>query len=110
MNRISQNLLALLIGLVIGALGTVVHNFALGWFPLGLLVALLGSASATRIIGVRFARRGVRFWFLLGWSAIVFRAATFGNSDELLIMSNNAGNAYLALGFALVLGNIWARI
>ena len=110
MKRGAMNIIALGCGLFIGALGTLVHNITLGWFPLGLLIAIVGSGAASKVIGVRFGRRGVRFWFFVGWMLIVLRAAIFGNSDELLIMANSTGNAFLGLGFLVVLLTIWSRI
>lgn len=110
MTRGLSNIVALGSGLIIGALGTVVHNLTFGWFPFGLIIAIFGSAAASKVIGVRFGRRGVRFWFFVGWTLIVLRAAIFGNSDELLIMANGTGNTYLGLGFLVVLLTIWARV
>jgi hypothetical protein len=110
MRRLIENFSTFTAGVIIGALGVVVHNFSIGWFPLGLIAALVGSFAATRVIGIYLGRRGVRLWFLLGWTFIALRGGIFGNSDELLIMSNGAGNAFLGLGFLLVLVGIWARI
>lgn len=110
MRRSLENLFAIIAGAIIGGLGTVVHNFSLGWFPLGVLVALLGSFAASKVVGIRTGRRAIRIWFLLGWTLIVLRASIFGNSDELLIMANGAGNAYLGLGFLLVVIAIWTRL
>jgi hypothetical protein len=108
--RSLENPLALVSGIIIGTLGTIVHNLSIGWFPYGLIIALAGSYGASKLVGVQAGRRGVRFWFFIGWLLITLRGAIFGNSDELLIMANNAGNAYLGLGFLLVLASIWARI
>lgn len=109
MRRVLENLTGLVSGVVIGTFGVVIHNFSVGWFPLGLIIALLGSASANSALGIYWGRRGVRFWFLLGWTLIALRGGVFGNSDELLIMANGAGDAYLGLGFLLVLATIWTR-
>lgn len=110
MRLIFENLIAIIAGVIIGGLGTVVHNFSLGWFPLGVIVALLGSYAASKALGIRFGRRAVRIWFLIGWTLIVLRASIFGNSDELLIMANGPGNAYLGLGFLVVVITIWTRL
>lgn len=110
MRRLFENLFAIAAGVIIAVFGTVIHNYSIGWFPFGVMVAVLASASASILLGIRCGRRGVRFWFLVGWIAIVLRAATFGNSDELLIMANGPGNGYLGLGFLVVLLSIWARI
>lgn len=110
MRRVLENLTGLVGGIVVGTLGVLVHNLSLGPVPYGVIAALLGSVAASLAIGSRAGRRGVRFWFLLGWAVIALRASIFGNSDELLIMANGQGNTYLGLGFLLVLLTIWARI
>ena len=110
MKRLVENLSSLAVGIVIAALAIVVHNFAIASVPVGLLVGLAASVAASKVLGVRFGRRGVRLWFLIGWTALTLRASIFGNGDELLIMANGAGNAFLSLGFLLVLITIWTRL
>ena len=110
MKRVLESGLAIGAGVCIAALATVVHNYTIARFPIGLVVAIAGSAATSRFLGVRFGRRGVRFWFFVGWTALVLRAAIFGNSEELLIMANGTGNTFLGLGFVVVLLTIWSRI
>lgn len=110
MKRFTENVLAIVFGIFISGLGVLIHNYRIGWFPAGLIVALLGTYSASRIIGARYGRRGARFWFLVGWTAIALRGASFGNGDELLIMANGPGNAFLGLGFLLVVLSIGTRL
>lgn len=43
--RIGSWIVALLVGLVYGVAGTVAHAYTLGWFPLGLLLAVIGAAA-----------------------------------------------------------------
>ena len=110
MSRLFGNLFAIGSGILAGALAILIHNFYIGWLPLGLIVGLLGCLATSQLIGVQFGRRGVRFWFVLGWTVIALRAATFGNGDELLIMANGAGNTFLGLGFLLMVISIWVRL
>jgi hypothetical protein len=42
---------ALLVGAAYGLAGTIAHSFTLGWFPLGLILALIGSGAL--LIAVR---------------------------------------------------------
>jgi hypothetical protein len=105
-----ENLFAIFAGAIIGTAGALVHNLALGPVPIGVIAAIAGSVAASLYIGSRMGRRSARFWFLLGWGALTLRASIFGNSDELLVMANGPGNAYLGLGFLLVLISIRARI
>ncbi|WP_426320234.1 DUF6113 family protein [Microbacterium sp. E-13] len=43
--RIGSWIVALVVGLVYGVAGTVAHSYAIGWFPLGLLLAVIGSGA-----------------------------------------------------------------
>ena len=43
--RIGSWIIALLVGLVYGVAGTVAHAYEIGWFPLGLILAVVGSAA-----------------------------------------------------------------
>ena len=43
--RIGTWIIALFVGAVYGIAGTIAHAYTLGWFPLGLLLALIGSGA-----------------------------------------------------------------
>lgn len=43
--RIGTWIVALVVGLVYGVAGTIAHAYTLAWFPLGLILALVGSAA-----------------------------------------------------------------
>lgn len=43
--RIATWIIALLVGLVYGAAGTIAHGYALGWFALGLVLAVIGCGA-----------------------------------------------------------------
>ena len=43
--RIVTWVVALLVGAVYGLAGTIAHTFTVGWFPLGLILAIIGSAA-----------------------------------------------------------------
>lgn len=44
-SRVLTWVIALVVGVVYGLAGTIAHAFELGWFPLGLVLAVLGSAA-----------------------------------------------------------------
>lgn len=44
-SRIATWVVAFLVGAAYGLAGTIAHSFTLAWFPLGLLLALIGSAA-----------------------------------------------------------------
>jgi hypothetical protein len=43
--RILTWIVALLVGAVYGLAGTIAHTFTIGWFPLGLILAIIGTAA-----------------------------------------------------------------
>lgn len=45
LSRTATWLVAFLVGAVYGLAGTIAHSYRLGWFPLGLVLAIIGSAA-----------------------------------------------------------------
>jgi hypothetical protein len=43
--RVATWVVAFLVGAVYGLAGTIAHAYKIGWFPLGLILALIGSAA-----------------------------------------------------------------
>ena len=50
--RVGTWLVALLVGAVYGLAGTIAHAYELAWFPLGLVLAIIGCAGL--LVAVRF--------------------------------------------------------
>lgn len=44
-SRLGTWLVALLVGIVYGVAGTIAHAFEIGWFPLGLILAVVGIVA-----------------------------------------------------------------
>lgn len=61
LSRIATWLVAFLVGAVYGLAGTISHSFRLGWFPLGLILAIIGSAALLAAVRLLTADR---------WSAL----------------------------------------
>lgn len=96
---------ALLSGVVLGFTGVVLHN---AFAPVGLIAALLATFFGIKLIGEKSGSRSEKVIAGIGWSAIFFKAASTGNSYELLIVGNSTGNFYLFAGFiALLAAIIW---
>lgn len=55
--RLGTWVVALLVGIVYGLAGTIAHSFTLGWFPLGLILAILGSAALLAAVRLLTADR-----------------------------------------------------
>jgi hypothetical protein len=61
---------ALLVGAAYGLAGTIAHSFTLGWFPLGLILALIGSGALLIAVRLLTADR----WATLATGAGLFIA------------------------------------
>src|SRR6476660_9906671 len=55
--RLGTWLVALIVGAVYGLAGTIAHSFTLGWFPLGLVLAIIGSAALLAAVRLLTADR-----------------------------------------------------
>jgi hypothetical protein len=45
LSRVATWVVAFLVGAVYGLAGTIAHAYTIGWFPLGLVLAIIGSAA-----------------------------------------------------------------
>lgn len=100
-----------LLGVFAGACTAVLATLIHAWiFPAGIIIAISGSVAVSFLLGQYFGSRILKVGFAFGWLGLIVRAATFGNSDELLISNNPAGNLLLTLGFFAVLIGIGARV
>ncbi len=55
--RLGTWLVALAVGLVYGLAGTIAHSYTLGWFPVGLLLAMVGCAALLAAVRLLTADR-----------------------------------------------------
>lgn len=55
--RIGTWVVAFIVGAVYGVAGTIAQGFALGWLPLGLLIAIVGSAALVAAVRLLTADR-----------------------------------------------------
>ena len=54
--RVGTWVVALVVGTVYGLAGTIAHAYQLGWFPLGLVLAIVGCAALLVAVSVPFSR------------------------------------------------------
>ena len=55
--RLATLLVAFFVGAVYGLAGTIAHAYRLGWFPLGLVLAIVGSAALLTAVRLLTADR-----------------------------------------------------
>ena len=66
--------------------------------PVGLILALVGSAATIWAIGRQFGARKYKLVASLAWGLILWRASTFGVGNELLVQANAQGSALVFVG------------
>ncbi len=94
LTRIGTWVVALVVGVVYGLAGTIAHSFELGWFPLGLVLAIVGCSAL--LVAVRLLT-GDR------WAAL---ATGFGMVGATLVFSQRGpGGSVIVPETAL--GTIW---
>ena len=92
--RVGTWFVALLVGAVYGLAGTIAHSYELGWFPLGLVLAIVGSAGL--LVAVRFLTAD-------RWAAL---ATGLGMMTSTLVFSGKGpgGSVIVPEG---ALGSVW---
>lgn len=57
LSRIASWVVAFVVGAVYGLAGTIAHAYTIGWFPLGLVLAIIGSAALLAAVRLLTADR-----------------------------------------------------
>jgi hypothetical protein len=89
---------SLLLGAIIGFVGVLLHN---AFPPFGIILAILTTAVGINFAGQLFGFRKYKIITAVAWIAVALRAGSYGQSHEILIISNTNGNVFL-LGGLLV--------
>ena len=106
-SRIAKVLRALFVGTFLGFIGVFFHN---SFSPLGLVIALFESGLGFYYFAKFYPGKFIHFAAFFAWMAIVYRAATFGVSNEILVEGNINGFIFLLGGmFFNLLGLIFAK-
>ena len=90
---------SVLFGALIAFSATLLHNYLP---PFGFVASLLLTYLGIRVVGQNLYY--LRYQVLAGatWLAVVIRAGTPGDGDELLIYGNTYGNLFLLGGFIAI--------
>ena len=83
------------LGLLAGIAAVLLHIF---YPPVGLVIAILGSASTIWAIGRHYGARSFKLSESIAWALILWRASSFGVGNELLVQGNPEGSALVFLG------------
>lgn len=101
-----RSLLSLIFGAFAGVIAVLLHQ---SLPPVGVITSLLFSYISIWIIGRHYGSRRYKWIAAIGWVAVIFRAATFGEGQELLVQGDGVGSTLLLLGTLVVLAAIAAR-
>ena len=106
-SRIAKVLRALFVGTFLGFIGVFFHN---SFSPLGLVIAIFEGGLGFYYFAKFYPGKFMHFAAFFAWVAIVYRAATFGISNEILVEGNINGFIFLLGGmFFNFLGLIFAK-
>jgi len=98
---------AVIFGALIGYCGVLLHNFMP---PFGFLTTLILTFLGIKVVRQRFFYLRYQIYAAAAWLAVVVRAGTPGNGDEILVYGNTYGNLFLLGGFiSIVLALFSAR-
>ncbi|MCP2284796.1 hypothetical protein APR04_003719 [Promicromonospora umidemergens] len=96
-----RTLLAVLLGVVMGGLGTVVHRFGDDSWYLGLLLALALTAAAG-VLARAWAGYGTLLGFGVGWVAMVQALSLPGSGGDVVVPAGVLGMVWSYVGVAVV--------
>lgn len=77
--------------------------------PFGVIASLLFTYLAIWLVGRTFGSRRYKWWATFAWIIVLFRAATFGAGQELLVQGDGVGSTLLLLGTLIALAAVAAR-
>jgi hypothetical protein len=101
-----KSLLALISGAGAALIAILLHQSIP---PFGVSASLLFTYIAIWSVGRRFGNRRYKWWATLGWVIVIFRGATFGAGQELLVQGDGVGSTLLLLGTLTSLAAVAAR-
>jgi hypothetical protein len=87
------------LGVLSGIAAVLLHIF---FPPVGLVIALLGSASTIWAIGRHYGSRRLKLIASIAWGLVIWRASSFGVGNELLVQGNSEGSALVFVGLILL--------
>lgn len=92
--------LSFFIGITTGVAATLLHLF---FPPVGIFLAIVGTLTAIWAVGRGFGNRRFKLIASTAWILVMYKAATLGSGQELLVQGDT-------LGMALIFGGLVAII
>lgn len=101
---------ALVVGAVYGTAATVAHSYAIGWFPLGLILATVGCAAL--LVALRLMT-GDRWMALAGGLGILLVAFLFSNTGpggSAIVAPQSQATEWIAVAWTLIVPAMLALV
>ncbi|MCW3491733.1 DUF6113 family protein [Microbacterium sp. SSM24] len=106
--RIGTWVVALLVGAVYGLAGTIAHGYELGWFPLGLVLALIGCAALLVSVRLLTADRWAALATGLGMMASTLAFSGKGPGGSVIVPEGPLGTVWtIALPVVVAIVVAW---
>ena len=97
-SRFFSLLRAIIVGVFLALIGILFHN---SFSPVGLIIALLESGFGFYYFAKYYPGRLIHVIAFFSWLTFVYKAASFGVSNEILIEGNINGFIFLLGGMAV---------
>jgi hypothetical protein len=92
--RLGTWLVALVVGSFYGLAGTIAHSFVIGWFPLGLVLAIVGSAALLAAVRLLTADRWAALATGIGMVGATFVFSGRGPGGSVIVPETMLGTVW----------------
>ncbi|GAA1958869.1 DUF6113 family protein [Microbacterium deminutum] len=106
--RLGTWLIAFVVGAVYGLAGTIAHSFEVGWFPLGLVLAVVGCAALLLAVRLLTGDRWAVLATGLGMVAATFVFSGRGPGGSVIVPQTTLGTVWtIAVPVLVVVAVVW---
>ena len=105
--RVGTWVIALVVGAVYGLAGTIAHAYALGWFPLGLVLAILGCTALLAAVRLLTADRWAALGAVLGMMLATLVFSGKGPGGSVIVPESTLGVVW-TIAIPIVVGIVVA--
>lgn len=106
--RLGTWLVALIVGAVYGLAGTIAHAFTFGWFPLGLVLAIIGCAALLAAVRLLTGDRWAALATGVGMVMATFVFSGRGPGGSVIVPQSTLGTVWTyAVPILVVVAVAW---
>ncbi len=106
--RLGTWLVALVVGAVYGLAGTIAHSYTLGWFPLGLVLAIIGCAALLAAVRLLTGDRWAALATGAGMVVATFVFSGRGPGGSVIVPQTTLGTVWTyAVPILVVVAVVW---